>query len=73
MQQSIWGVMHHDGLGPDYYFPSGDAGDLATDAINLGSNYSPMPGGYAGVLFFKDVPATRSTYVAQLILIVVDP
>ena len=74
VQQSIWGVIHSgDGLAP--YMSTGmtlAAENLATDALQYGANYSPLPGGNAGVLFFSPHPA-RVTDIAQLILIVVDP
>jgi hypothetical protein len=44
---------------------------LATDALQNGATYSPLPGGNAGVLFFED--NGNGEYVAQLILITVDP
>jgi hypothetical protein len=44
---------------------------LATDALLNGATYSPLPGGNAGVLFFED--NGNGEYVAQLILITVDP
>jgi hypothetical protein len=73
IQNSIWGVIHSaDGLAA--YQPAGmspTALSLSTAALQNGAGYSPLPGGNAGVLFFKDEGDGR--YVAQLILVVVDP
>ena len=73
IQYSIWGVRHSsDGLNP--WAPSGastTALSLATDALQNGATYTPLPGGNAGVLFFED--NGDGEYVAQLILITVDP
>ncbi len=73
IQHSIWGVIHSaNGLAA--YQPSGmstTALGLATAALQNGAGYSPLPGGNAGVLFFKD--EGDGNYVAQLILVVVDP
>ncbi len=44
---------------------------LSNAALQNGAGYSPLPGGNAGVLFFKD--EGNGNYVAQLILVVVDP
>ena len=73
IQQAMWGVVHsNDGINP--WAPGGTtplAVTMATAALANGSGYTPLPGGDAGVLFFKD--NGDDTYVAQLILIVVDP
>jgi hypothetical protein len=75
IQHSIWGVIHSgDGLAP--YQPAGmssTALGLATEALQNGAGYSPLPGGNAGVLFFKEDPNQPGVYVAQLVLVVVDP
>jgi hypothetical protein len=73
IQHSIWGVIHSaNGLAS--YQPAGmtvTALGLSNAALQNGAGYSPLPGGNAGVLFFKD--EGNGNYVAQLILIVVDP
>ena len=73
IQNSIWGVRHSsDGSAP--WVPSGmstTALNLASAALQNGVGYSPLPGGNAGVLFFED--NGNGEYVAQLILITVDP
>jgi hypothetical protein len=75
IQHSIWGVIHSaDGLAP--FQPAGmspTALSLSTAALQNGAGYSPLPGGNAGVLFFKEDPNQPGVYVAQLILVVVDP
>jgi hypothetical protein len=74
IQQSIWSVVHSPGGNAPYnpgnsYNPL--AVTMATQALSNGAGFTPLPGGDAGILFFKD--NGDGTYVAQLILIVVDP
>ena len=77
IQVSIWGVRHASGNTPAN--PSGASGGslgltMASDALINGANYSPLPGEWAGVLFFAPTVYNREeTYATQLILITVDP
>jgi hypothetical protein len=74
VQQAIWAVRHsNDGANA---YTDGSFGttalSLANDALMNGGNYSPLPGGNAGVLFFAQSPG-KNVFIAQLILITVDP
>jgi hypothetical protein len=67
VQQSIWGVTNTGTYAP----PSGSlAATMANAALTNGTGYSPLPGGFAFVMFFA--PGDGG-YQLQLILIAVDP
>ena len=77
IQQSLWMVIHYDyNTSTPGYTPNGTLYPLAVQMGNnaLGSvseGYSPLPGGYAGILGFNT--SSRSVYISQLILVLIDP
>jgi hypothetical protein len=67
VQQSIWAVTNTGTFSP----PGGSlAATMAAEALSSGAGYSPLPGGFAFVMFFA--PGDGG-YQLQLILIAVDP
>ena len=79
MQRSFWGVLHSAGsvpwgwssapAGTDPFFP---AYNMASMALQHGSGYVILPGGWAGIGFIS--PNNLGSHdFAQLILILIDP
>jgi len=79
IQVSIWGVRHAATGSTTPANPSNAPGGslgltMAGDALSNGATYSPLPGEWAGVLFFAPTVYNREqAYATQLILITVDP
>jgi hypothetical protein len=74
IQESIWYVIHYDfGTSTAAYTPANSLalqmGNVALS--NVSEGYSPLPGGYAGILAFNT--ADRNVYISQLILVLIDP
>jgi hypothetical protein len=72
IQESIW-MVAHAGTGQPFTPTSTLAAAMGSEALSsLSEGYKILPGGDAGVLMFKQAP-TRAQYIAQLVLVVVDP
>ncbi|MEE4259998.1 MAG: hypothetical protein V2I62_09575 [Bacteroidales bacterium] len=74
IQESLWYVIHYDfGTSSPGYMPGSSLavtmGSTALGSASVG--YSPLPGGYAGILAFDT--DGRSVYISQLILVLIDP
>jgi hypothetical protein len=72
IQESIW-MVAHAGTSQPFVSTRPLAAAMAADALSpMSIGYKILPGGDAGVLMFKQAP-TRAQYIAQLVLVVVDP
>jgi hypothetical protein len=75
IQESLWGVIHYDydAMAPVYAPGTSLATSMMTAAVYAPAGYTPYPGGYGAIFAFNTGLEPRTTYVSQLVLILIDP